>query len=425
MLGRHIRCASRAAAAAAVAVLFTLSARPTPASAQLAQPPGLPVQPPGGAAGGRAPAVNRRVEARKAPALVLNPAWVTDLEDAAVQAPAADETHGYVVLRSSGLAALDLGTGAVAWKKPFDEVAVPPVAASGLVFVAHGREVEAVESSSGARRWIASLDGPPSAPLLVGPGRLFAFTRGHAAVALRAGTGETLWTRTFGEATPTHVASGGGALYCALDDGRVVALDAVSGATRWESKLPSAATAIAPAGDRVVIGGKDKFLYCLSASRGKIAWRRRAGGAAVGPIASDGRRLYYAALDNVLRAIDRRHGQQHWKAALSHRPVGGVVLSARLLWVAGLAAEVAAFQPIDGSAAGRSPVAGELSAAPAWRRGEGAAADGVFVVTGDGRAQWLVPGLAPLEAKPIPGLPIDPPRAAGRWPGGPPPGGDR
>lgn len=425
MLGRHIRCASRAAVAGAVTVLFALSARPAPAPAQLAQPPGLPATPPGGAAGARAPAVNRRIEARKAPALVLTPAWVTDLEDAAVQAPAADETHGYVVLRSSGLAALDLGTGAVAWKKPFDRVAASPLAASGLVFVAHGREVEAVESSSGARRWVATLDGPPSAPLLAGPGRLFAFTRSHTAVALRAGTGETLWTRTFGTATPAHVASGSGALYCALDDGRVVALDAVSGATRWASTLPSAATAIASAGDRVIIGGKDKFLYCLSASRGKIAWRRRAGGAAVGSIASDGRRLYYAALDNVLRAIDRRHGQQIWKAALSHRPVGGVVLSGRLLWVAGLAAEVAAFQPIDGSAAGRSPVAGDLSVAPAWRGGDGTATGGVFVVTGDGRAQWLVPGPAPLAAKPIPGLPIDPPFAARGWPGGRPPGSDR
>lgn len=77
-------------------------------------------------------------------------------------------------------------------------------------------------------------------------------------------------------------------------------------------------------------------------------------------------------------------------------------LADRLLWVPGIAAEVAAFQTIDGSAASDSPLAGDLAAAPRLRLLSSGAFAGAFVVTGDGKAQWLVPGPPPLPAKTIP-----------------------
>ena len=130
-------------------------------------------------------------------------------------------------------------------------------------------------------------------------------------------------------------------------------------------------------------------------------------------MAADRHHVYFVALDNVLRALDRGHGQPGWKAPLPHRPTGGVFLAARLLLVPGIAGEVAAFQTVDGSTTGVSTLAGDPVAAPQLRVSPTGALEGVFVVSGDGQAQRLVPGPPPLPAKAIPGLPMGLPEIKG------------
>jgi hypothetical protein len=402
-LARHLRRLS-----GAIAVL-ALMAGPAPGAPQ--QPPST-ARPTGGspASAGRPP--NAKIEARKAPPLLLAPSWTIDLPSPPFPGAAVDGTRGYVVLRSSTLVAVTLESGVVSWSVPMDPVVAPPVAGDGLVILAHAREIEAVERDGGARRWRVDADAPVSAPLLWTPDGLVVPTE-RGVTMLRPATGEVIWVRAFDAPPRIQPAADRERIYVALDDGRVAALAARTGRTDWETRLPSPATMIDASDGRVFVGGADKFLSCFSADRGKRKWRWRTGAAPVGRVATDRHHVYFVALDNVLRALDCGHGQQAWKATLAHRPTGGVFLAARLLWVPGIAAEVAAYQTIDGSAIAVSPLAGDPAAPPQLRFSPSGSFEGAFVVSGDGQAQWLVPGPAPLPAKPIPGLPMGLPEIKG------------
>ncbi len=395
-LARHLRLLP-----GAIAVLALVAGPAAPALCDPQQPTSLG-RPAGASTGTRARPTNPKIEARKAPPLVLAPSWTIDLPSPPFPGAAVDGTRGYVVLRSFALVAVTLESGAVSWSVTTDPVVGPPTAGDGLVFLAHAREIEAVDRATGTRRWSVGIDAPVSAPLLwTGSGLLVPTERGIT--MLRSATGDVLWARALGAPSRIEPAAADGRIYLALDDGRVSALAAGTGRTDWETRLPSPATTIDSSEGRVFVGGSDKFLYCLSADRGTRKWRWRAGAAPVGRVATDRHHVYFVALDNVLRALDRGHGQQAWKAPLAHRPMGGVFLAERLLWVPGIAAEVAAFQTIDGSAIGVSPLAGEPAAVPQLRFSPSGALEGEFVVTGDGKAQWLVPGPPPLPARPIPG----------------------
>ena len=67
--------------------------------------------------------------------------------------------------------------------------------------------------------------------------------------------------------------------------------------------------------DRVYVGAKDHFFYCLMARDGRVDWRWRIGGDIVGVATSDENNVYFVAQDNVLRALNRKSGGQQWLRA--------------------------------------------------------------------------------------------------------------
>jgi outer membrane protein assembly factor BamB len=177
----------------------------------------------------------------------------------------------------------------------------------------------------------------------------------------------------------------------------------------WETTLPGAASLIYPDEDRLFVGGEDRFLYCLSDDNGKVKWRWRTGGAIVGTGAVDNDRFYFVSFDNVLRALNRSNGNQQWKAALTLRPSAGPYLSGGLLLVVGAAAEVPAYDPKDGKAAGSVKMPEEPAVTPLLLPSADGKLGKLIVASGEGRLVQLVPGVPPLPSKSIQGLPMFPP----------------
>jgi outer membrane protein assembly factor BamB len=353
--------------------------------------------------------------ALRAPALSMVVSWTATLPAPPSAGVGIDAVNAYVPLRTSELVALALKDGTVAWSAPIAEIVSPPVTGDGLVFLAHARQVEALDAATGAPRWRVAIDGAVSAPLLWQNGWLLAVGDSGAATMLRATTGEVLWKQALGSAVRVLPAAADRHVYVATEDARVVALALESGKPVWEAKLPARGTTLYPLDDRIFVGSADKFFYCLAADTGRTKWRWRTGGAVVGTTAVDAGRVYFVSLDNVLRALDRSNGGQVWKAALPNRPTGGPYLTARLLLVPGISADLPAFQAFDGTAAGTTRLAGDPVAPPRLLPGEGKALGRLVTVTGEGQAQLLVPGLPILPGKPIPGLPMFtlPPEAKG------------
>jgi eukaryotic-like serine/threonine-protein kinase len=344
----------------------------------------------------------------------LSAAWTVSLPEPAIATPASDSERAYVALRDGTLVALALTDGAIAWTAPAPDASGAPVAGDGLVFVARPRLVQAFDAQTGEPKWRAEMESSIGAPLFWDNGWLLAITDRGEATMFRAATGEVLWKQTVGTPVGAKAAAANQHVYVLLDDSRVVALALGTGAADWETRLPGRPTSLHPLDDRLFVGCDDKFFYCLDAGSGKAKWRWRTGGTIVGTASVDDQLVYFLSLDSVLRALDRGNGDQKWKTPLPYQPTAGPFLSAPLLLVPGTAAELAAFSTFDGKAAGSVKLAGEAAAPPHFLPPAALGEAGrVLVVTGDGKAQLLVPGLPVLRGNPLPVFFAMPPTIGG------------
>lgn len=333
-------------------------------------------------------------------------AWSTSLADAPAASPAHDDQRLYLLLRSGTLAAISFDSGAIAWEREAGAESFV-AAGGGLVFLAAGRSLLALDGASGSERWRYDLEAPVTAPPAWDNGWLLVGTADAQATMLRAAEGRLLWRKPLGALLRRGAAMTGDRLYMMLQNGQVAALSLTSGERLWERSLEAAGTSLTPLDDRLFVGSDGKYLYCLSSEDGKVKWRWRTGGAIVGTPVVDGEVIYFLALDNVLRALDRGNGHQRWKRGLSFRPIGGPVLAADLLLVPAGSPEIAAFRRGTGVPAGTIAADGDLVGPPVLLPSADGTAAGVsmIVVTGDA-VQRLGPAPPVLPAHPIKGLPL-------------------
>jgi outer membrane protein assembly factor BamB len=364
--------------------------------------PQSPVPPQTAPARGR---LDPKKEAKKRPPLSTTVEWSVVLRAPASAFPGYDLGQAYVPLQSGHVAAVALQGGAIAWTVEVGPTG-SPAAGNGLVFLPVAGAIEAREAATGAVRWRVDMGAPLSVPPVWQNGWLLAGTDRETAIMLRAETGERLWERALGGRLREGVAMTGDRIYVPLVNGHVKALALATGETIWDRTLGTEPTAITPLDDRIFVGGQDKFFYCLSAANGKTKWKWRTGGAIVGTPAVDEDNVYFLSLDNVLRALDRGNGFQAWHTGVPFRPSAGPFLEAGLLLVSGLA-QIAAYQPVDGSAAGSTDIP-EVLAAPPHFLAAGAAGPPFVVVTRDGQIALMAPQPPPLESKPFPPKPIYP-----------------
>jgi hypothetical protein len=332
-----------------------------------------------------------RQNPQKTPAGPLSPEWAVTVADISSSAPGVDAAAVYIPLRTPGLAALALRDGKVKWSVPTADIVAPPATGEGLVFLAHHQQVVALAAPDGSMRWRAEIEGTISAPFLCQSGWLLVVTDAGRVTMLRAATGERLWTQSLTAAVRVQPVAAGRHVYVATEDGRVAALALESGKVLWDAKLPAGATTLHPLDDRIFVGSRDRFFYCLAADSGKKKWRWRTGGTIVGVSAVDADRVYFVSLDNVLRALNRSGGDQVWKTSLPHRPNGGPFLFGHLLLVPGISSEVPAFRTTDGKPAGTVKLPGELSAPATLLPAAGDRPARLLVVSGEGLVQLLAP----------------------------------
>ncbi len=373
-----------------------------------------PAQQDPGRSRGQAPAapgrrhIDKKKEAKKRPPLLMEVGWTATLDSAASAAPATSDGRAFVPLDSDHVVALSLVSGEVEWTTEVEHAGAP-AAGGDLVFVPDASGIIALDAATGAKKWAAPLSGKLSAPLVTVSGWLLAGTDQGQAVMLRAATGEVLWRQTLG--APFHVAPALSAttIYLLLDDRRVAARHLESGDPIWERKLRGKGTTLFALEDRLFVGADDKFFYCLAANNGKVKWRWRTGAPLIGTATVDDTSVYFVSLDNVLRALHWSDGQQQWKAALPLRPSGGPFLTGRLLLVPGQAAEVPAFQFVDGTTAGSAKLPAEPKWPPVLLPSSDQGPGRLLLVTGERQVVLMVPGLPPLPSKSYPGFPIRPP----------------
>jgi outer membrane protein assembly factor BamB len=325
-------------------------------------------------------------------------------------APAAqaglDRSAAYVPLRDGRLVAVDLTKGIVRWSIDL-ATSFAPVTGDGLVFVS-GEDMLTALDVEAAVRWTLPMPGGFSAPLFWDTGWLIAGTTTGDVLCIRAADGQVLWTKHVGSPLGARASIAADRVYLPLNDGRLVVLTLQSGEPVWQHQLGDTPGPALVLDERLFVGSKDKFFYCLDTRDGDRKWRWRTGGHILGAPVIDAERVYFTSLDNVLRALDRRNGSQQWKQGLPLRPSGGPLLVGRVLFVAGVSAEVRAYRVEDGAPAGGFEAPMEVAAPPQLLPDDIPELTGILLLTRTGELQvlrrQLEPAIVPLT-QPV-GVPV-------------------
>ncbi len=138
--------------------------------------------------------------------------------------------------------------------------------------------------------------------------------------------GKKLWSFNMGSAVPGDgVADEKGYGYIGGSFGEFVKFNCKNGRIEWKKKIGDGLFQGRPtiAGDKILAGCWDKYLYCIDANTGDVAWKWTNGSAQklyspgnVVPVVSHGK-VIIVAPDNRMTAINLADGEQLWRTNLN------------------------------------------------------------------------------------------------------------
>jgi outer membrane protein assembly factor BamB len=290
--------------------------------------------------------------------------WTLKLNNQLAMPPAFDATHAFFSIAADRIVAYELKTGEQTWSvsaQPLFE----PVPADGFLILVEPERLTALGAADGAKAWQVPLAEKLAQRPVWDHGWLIVATSAGTIHAFRAADGRLVWSRDLGSAAHALPVLAADRVYVPTADGRIITLLLETGAPVWEHRLGGAPTEVLALEERVYAGATDSYFYCLIAKDGRVDWRWRTGGEAVGVPVADANRVYFVATDNVLRALDLISGRQHWIRPLPFRPTSGPVKAGRTLVVTGQAPVLRGYNIVDGTAAGEIPAAPDVAAPPA------------------------------------------------------------
>lgn len=207
---------------------------------------------------------------------------------------------------------------------------LPPLVGDGVVYVAAGKEILAVDASTGARQWSFALDSAPRVPLLLQGDRLIVLTEANDLLVVNLATRMEAWRRPITQSGAIRMNADDRAVYLASAAGTLTRVMLADGVIDWtvepERGLDAPSRELSEpafARDRVLVGSTTQAFIALDPESGEIRWHwtyRHIGGDVIGSAVIDDV-IYAVSLDSVLRAFNRGNGNQKWKRALGARPL--------------------------------------------------------------------------------------------------------
>ncbi len=220
--------------------------------------------------------------------------------------------------------AMDVERGEVRWK--FDTgrpILAAPAVSGGIVYVAAGDRLYALEAANGLFLWSTSADDRLTAsPLLLG-NLLFFGTEGGTFYALEARRGTERWRFEAGDAILSPAAGSRNTVLFGDASGLLYALDAVQGTLRWQIELERllAPPSIAEGMVYVGLGGgmEGGRMVALSLVDGSIRWSTSLSGDILSAPAVGDEMVYAVTGLGYGVALGREDGRPRWQA---HFPEG-------------------------------------------------------------------------------------------------------
>lgn len=214
--------------------------------------------------------------------------------------------------------AVSASTGTRLWTfKTNGEIKASPVVLGDLVLIgSYDTNLYALDARTGRRRWALATKGPVHATVAtLAP---LVFIAGCDAVfrAVRIANGTQAYEINIGAYVGASPVVEGTRAYFGTYENEVVALDLARRRVLWRysdpaRQFPFYSSAALDQG-RVIIGGRDKYVYSLDTATGKPAWsfgtRARVDSS---PVVAGGR-VYVGSSDGTLYGLDERTGSRLW-----------------------------------------------------------------------------------------------------------------
>jgi outer membrane protein assembly factor BamB len=218
------------------------------------------------------------------------------------------------------------------------EVPKPTPKPPGVAWPMYGLDPERLRFANGValappyqRVWTYRARSLVEFPPAVAYGRLYFANNGGVLFAVNAKTGKGMWHfsshrcqamspavnadtvyATFLNHPPCN-ATGGGL------DGEVVALSASTGKVRWRRRIGPSESSPLVHGGLVYVGDWTGRVYAFAAATGKLRWSFQAGGKVKDGIALSGPRVFFGAYDGHVYALSASTGKLVWKASSQPR----------------------------------------------------------------------------------------------------------
>ncbi|MFM2486466.1 outer membrane protein assembly factor BamB [Celerinatantimonas yamalensis] len=233
--------------------------------------------------------------------------WHQDMPGEVIAAPATGDDLLAVITNNGHLVTLDPQTGKIQWSITIDQPSLTlrgkavPVISNGVVILGRSNgSVSFYSENNGQQLFNAQLaqsEGMTqldrlvdvdSQPVLVG-NDLYAISYNGSLMAVNLQNGQTSWKRSY--SAYRDMALSGGELFLTDDSGHLIDLDHFTGSENWQQSTLSyrGVTAPAVAGNYVLVGDQEGYLYWISRDSGHFVAKIKvdSSGLYVAPVVTD------------------------------------------------------------------------------------------------------------------------------------------
>jgi outer membrane assembly lipoprotein YfgL len=262
------------------------------------------------------------------PLLAVRAAWSANL-GGSVDFPLdvrVAEGRAYLASSNGTVLALDVQTGAEAWRTKLDTPLSAGVGSDGRYAAVVTRSNELLVLDGGKLAWRQQLKALTLTAPLVAGGRVFTLSADRSVSAFDVQNGQRLWQQ---QKSGEPLVLGQAGLLTAVADtlvvgysGRVAGLNPLTGASRWETAVVSArgtneverlvdvVAGFSRDGSQLCLRAFQYAVSCIDAATGRTVWSKPANGSS--GVAGDASMVYGSESDGRLSAWSRKDGEKAW-----------------------------------------------------------------------------------------------------------------
>lgn len=274
----------------------------------------------------------------------------------------------YLTTEEGRLAAVDVSSRQVAWEfRPGGPIPAPPFAGVDRIYIRDSAGAVYSLDVQGRLLWKTAFgDGLTAGPAELGM-NVFVGTQEGRLLALDPElNGQVVWEFQARGAITTAPAAAPGGFLVGTAGGAVPFLDA-SGKVRW-TFVAQGPVVVPPLADEglVFVGDETGRLHAISASQGKVKWRRILNGRPRGGLVVAGRRLLVPTSSGVLYCLNKKNGEVLWWQETPNRFGHAPLVVEDRVVAASAAPALIAYQLKSGERVGSFGAGQDIRAAPLW-----------------------------------------------------------